>query len=176
MRRMRLFLAAAYAALLLPLAAAAADPFRRTSIFRTASGRKGSPSDRLTPSTSGRSRPAPSSAAISAPARCRQACRPRAERAAIGVAVDRRDRLFVAGGPTGHGYVYDANTGDTIADYKFTDAAAFINDVVVTRTAAWFTDSLNAFLYRVPIAADGTLGDRPRCRSRATSSTSPVST
>ena len=59
----------------------------------------------------------------------------------------------------GHGYVYDANTGDTIADYKFTDLPAFINDVVVTRTAAWFTDSLNAFLYRVPIAADGTLGD-----------------
>ena len=40
-----------------------------------------------------------------------------AGRAAIGVAVDQRGRLFVAGGPTGHGYVYDANTGGTIRDY-----------------------------------------------------------
>src|SRR5512132_875840 len=78
-------------------------------------------------------------------------------RAAIGVAVDQRGRLFVAGGPTGHGYVYDANTGGTIQDYTFTDPPAFINDVVVTRTAAWFTDSVNPFLYRVGIAPDGTL-------------------
>src|SRR5829696_2487699 len=79
-------------------------------------------------------------------------------RAAIGIDIDRRGRLFVAGGPTGHGYVYDASTGQTLADYTFTGPPAFINDVVVTRTAAWFTDSLNAFLYRVPIAPDGTLG------------------
>ena len=82
-----------------------------------------------------------------------------AGRAAIGVDVDSRGRLFVAGGPTGHGYVYDANTGANIADYMFTDDPAFINDVVVTSTAAWFTDSLNPFLYRVAIAPDGTLGD-----------------
>jgi len=80
-------------------------------------------------------------------------------RAAIGVAVDRRDRLFVAGGPTGHGYVYDANTGENIQDYFLTDAPTFINDVVVTRTAAWFTDSFNPFLYRVDIAPNGTLSD-----------------
>jgi sugar lactone lactonase YvrE len=83
---------------------------------------------------------------------------PQQDRAAIGVAVDNRDRLFVAGGPTGHGFVYDANTGENIADYKFTDPPTFVNDVVVTRTAAWFTDSVNPVLYKIPIAPDGTLG------------------
>jgi sugar lactone lactonase YvrE len=83
-----------------------------------------------------------------------------AGRAAIGVDVDNRGRLFVAGGPTGHGYVYDADTGANIADYDFTvgDPPTFVNDVVVTRTAAWFTDSVNPFLYRIAIAPDGTLG------------------
>jgi len=85
---------------------------------------------------------------------------PQAGRAAIGVAVDRRDRLFVAGGPTGHGYVYDANTGQTIQDYILTEPPTFINDVVVTRTAAWFTDSVNPFLYRVDIAPNGMLSRR----------------
>jgi sugar lactone lactonase YvrE len=83
-----------------------------------------------------------------------------AGRAAIGVDVDNRGRLFVAGGPTGQGYVYDANTGANIADYDFTvgDPPTFVNDVVVTRTAAWFTDSVNQFLYRIAIAPNGTLG------------------
>jgi hypothetical protein len=81
-----------------------------------------------------------------------------AGRAAIGVDVDNTGQLFVAGGPTGHGYVYDASTGDTITDYTFTGGATFVNDVVVTRTAAWFTDSVNPVLYRVAIAPDGTPG------------------
>ncbi|HYZ19588.1 MAG TPA: hypothetical protein VE615_08585 [Gaiellaceae bacterium] len=83
-----------------------------------------------------------------------------AGRAAIGIDVDNRGRLFVAGGPTGHGYVYDARTGANIADYDFTvgDPPTFVNDVVVTRTAAWFTDSVNQFLYRVAIAPNGQLG------------------
>ncbi|MEO6207711.1 MAG: hypothetical protein ABIP77_07135, partial [Candidatus Limnocylindrales bacterium] len=33
-----------------------------------------------------------------------------------------------------------------------------INDVVVADGAAWFTDSVQPHLYRVPIAADGTIG------------------
>jgi sugar lactone lactonase YvrE len=83
-----------------------------------------------------------------------------AGRAAIGVDVDNRGRLFVAGGPTGHGYIYDANTGANIADYDFTvgDPPTFVNDVIVTRTAAWFTDSVNQVLYKVTIAPNGGLG------------------
>jgi sugar lactone lactonase YvrE len=77
------------------------------------------------------------------------------DRAATGMKVD-RGRLFVAGAGTGRAWVYDASTGETLAAYTFAAPATFINDVVVTRDAAWFTDSLNAALYRVPLAPDGT--------------------
>src|SRR5215204_1935146 len=51
-------------------------------------------------------------------------------RAAIGVEVDRLGRLFVAGGATGHAYVYVAETGDPLADYAMTtDANTFVNDL-----------------------------------------------
>ena len=39
------------------------------------------------------------------------------------------------------------------------DGPTFVNDVVVTREAAWFTDSRRPVLYRIPIARDGSLGD-----------------
>jgi sugar lactone lactonase YvrE len=76
-------------------------------------------------------------------------------RAAIGVEVD-RGRIFVAGGDTGRGFVYDARTGKELASYAFVaDGSGFVNDVVVTRRSAWFTDSQNAFLYRLPLGAGG---------------------
>ncbi|HEU0304904.1 MAG TPA: hypothetical protein VFR32_10025 [Gaiellaceae bacterium] len=78
-----------------------------------------------------------------------------AGRVAVGVDED-RGRLFVAGGGTGDGYVYDAATGAEIAAYDFASAPTFVNDVVVTRAAAWFTDSSNAFLYKVPLGPSGT--------------------
>jgi hypothetical protein len=80
-------------------------------------------------------------------------------RRAIGVEVDHRNRLWVAGGPTGDGYVYNASTGADIAQFNFTDAAqTFVNDVVVTKRAAWFTDSMRQFLYKVPISPSGQIG------------------
>ena len=81
-------------------------------------------------------------------------------RVAVGLGIDDQNRVFVAGGPTGHAYVYDGDTGDSLADYTLTEGNTFINDVEVTADAAWFTDSFNAFLYKVPIAADGTLGSQ----------------
>jgi sugar lactone lactonase YvrE len=78
---------------------------------------------------------------------------------AAGMEVDRTGRLlFVAGGPTGQGYVYDLSTGATLAVYQFGGAGSFINDVTVTREGAWFTDSTRAQLYFVPISPTGTLG------------------
>jgi hypothetical protein len=77
-------------------------------------------------------------------------------RAAIGVAVDNRNRLFVAGGPTGKAFVYNARTGADIASYEL--GTGFINDVVVTRTGAYFTNSNRAELYRIPIGNGGRLG------------------
>jgi sugar lactone lactonase YvrE len=83
---------------------------------------------------------------------------PQPGRQASGLEVDQRNRLFVAGGLTGQAYVYDAATGATLADYQLTaPGTGLINDVVVTRDAAYFTDSFNAVLYRVPLAPDGTL-------------------
>jgi sugar lactone lactonase YvrE len=82
-------------------------------------------------------------------------------RSATGMKLDQRGRLFVAGAGTGQGYVYDADTGAPLALFQFAPAGSgptFINDVVVTRTAAWFTDSSRPVLYRVAIAPDGTLG------------------
>lgn len=65
------------------------------------------------------------------------------DRDAIGLKVD-RGRLFVAGGATGDGYVYDARTGATSASDDFASAATFVNDVAATKRAAWFTDSQRA--------------------------------
>jgi sugar lactone lactonase YvrE len=79
-------------------------------------------------------------------------------RSSIGLKVDGRGRLFVAGGATGQAYVYDAGTGADIAVYSLATGTTFINDVTLAPDAAWFTDSSNPFLYKVPIAGDGTLG------------------
>ena len=81
-----------------------------------------------------------------------------AGRSAVGIDVDRRGRLFVAGGATGKAFVYDAETGAELAAYALAEPPTFVNDVVVTRNAAWFTDSLRPFLYRVAIAPSGALG------------------
>jgi sugar lactone lactonase YvrE len=79
-------------------------------------------------------------------------------RAATGIELDRFNRLFVAGAGTGKGYVYNARTGALIRTYEFATGDTFINDVVVTRTAAYFTDSRKAALYVVPIGPAGALG------------------
>ena len=39
-------------------------------------------------------------------------------RVAVGIEVDRRNRLFVAGGPSGAAAVYDARTGAVLASYQ----------------------------------------------------------
>ena len=65
----------------------------------------------------------------------------------------------MAGGFTGHGYVYDSRDGAPLADLQLTTSfPTLINDVVVTKGGAYLTDSLNPFLYKVPIAPDGALG------------------
>lgn len=81
-----------------------------------------------------------------------------AGRTAVGIEQDVFGRFWVAGGGTGDVFVYDEN-GDELAVYDFASSATFINDVVVTRDAAWFTDSQKPVLYRIPIDRDGSLGD-----------------
>ena len=81
-------------------------------------------------------------------------------RQALGMKVDEgRHLLFVAGGFTGHGYVYSTRTGATIADLPLgTPGASLVNDVALTRHAAYFTDTFAPVIYKVPISPDGTLG------------------
>lgn len=81
-----------------------------------------------------------------------------AGKAATGIELDSRKRLFVAGAGTGNAYVYNARTGATIRTYNLGTPPTFINDVVVTRGAAYFTESQQNVLYRVPIGPHGALG------------------
>ncbi|NLF66848.1 MAG: superoxide dismutase [Chloroflexi bacterium] len=78
---------------------------------------------------------------------------------AVGLSFDKRaNTLFVSGGPTGLGRVYDASSGALLAEYQLgTPGATFINDVVATREAAYFTDSRASVFYRVPLGPGGRL-------------------
>ncbi|MCP2322488.1 sugar lactone lactonase YvrE [Hamadaea flava] len=70
----------------------------------------------------------------------------------LGLKLDRRNRLFVSGGTGGDARIVDAATGEVLAGYRFAAAGtAFVNDVVLTRRAAYFTDSWNPVLYRLPL-------------------------
>ena len=89
---------------------------------------------------------------------------PQEGRIAVGLAVDvRSNAIFVAGGGPllgpipGSAYVYDAETGAELAEYPLD--GVFINDVVVTRDAAYFTDSGQPVLYKVPLGPRGELPD-----------------
>jgi hypothetical protein len=78
----------------------------------------------------------------------------------VGLKADVRHRLlWVAGGPSGRAAVYDLKTGAPVVAVTLTTAPSFINDVVVTRNAAYFTNSLSPEIYRVPVSKDGTVGD-----------------
>ena len=81
-------------------------------------------------------------------------------RQALGMKVDEgRHLLFVAGGFTGHAYVYSTRTGATVADLALGMAgASLVNDVALTRHAAYFTETFAPVIYKVPISRDGTLG------------------
>jgi sugar lactone lactonase YvrE len=72
---------------------------------------------------------------------------PQAGRAAYGLKAE-DGKLYVAGGPTGFVFLYDARTGANVAAHDFD--GLFINDVTVTRRAAYFTDSRKPLIYVVP--------------------------
>jgi sugar lactone lactonase YvrE len=82
-----------------------------------------------------------------------------AGKAATGIELDGRNRLFVAGAGTGNAYIYDAKTAALVRTYNLGTQPSFINDVVVTADAAYFTDSQKNVLYQVPIGPTGALGD-----------------
>src|SRR5215211_456563 len=82
-----------------------------------------------------------------------------AGRSAIGLKYDSRTGLlFVAGGATGYAYVYDTETGENVAEIPLELALpSFINDVVITKDAVYFTNSFQPILYSVPLLESGQL-------------------
>jgi sugar lactone lactonase YvrE len=77
---------------------------------------------------------------------------PQEGRAATGMKYDKRSGLlFVSGGPTGMAFIYNGSTGANVAEVRFTTEASFINDVIITQEAAYFTDSYQPVLYRIPL-------------------------
>ena len=85
--------------------------------------------------------------------------RRRQGRAAIGLKVS-DGRIFVAGGPTGRAFVYSSRTGADLGDVRLTTGPTFINDVTVTRRAAYFTDSQKPQLYRLGLNRRGAASER----------------
>lgn len=73
-------------------------------------------------------------------------------RVAVGIDYDRkRDLLWVAGGNGKEVRAQDADTGKVVATYVFPSSAdRFVNDLTVTRTGVYATDSLNKELLVVP--------------------------
>jgi sugar lactone lactonase YvrE len=70
----------------------------------------------------------------------------------VGLKSDQRGLLYVAGGAGGNGRVIDARSGAVRQTYTFTTTTpTFVNDVVLTPDAAYFTDSRRAVLYKVKI-------------------------
>ncbi|GAA1697293.1 hypothetical protein GCM10009745_49360 [Kribbella yunnanensis] len=76
----------------------------------------------------------------------------------LGMKVDHQGRLFVAGAAGGNGRVIDTRTGKVLASYTFTTTTpTFVNDVIVGKDAAWFTESQQPVLYKVPLGRGGSL-------------------
>ncbi|MBL7256297.1 SMP-30/gluconolactonase/LRE family protein [Paractinoplanes lichenicola] len=79
---------------------------------------------------------------------------PGAGNPSLGLKIGDRNRLFVAGGSAGSARVVDLRSGQVLKSYTLKtpgSTAWFINDVVLTRDAAWFTDSANPVLWKVPL-------------------------
>jgi sugar lactone lactonase YvrE len=84
----------------------------------------------------------------------RQLLSPGPGTSSLGMKVDEMGRLFVAGGSAGDGRVVDAANGAVLASYSFASSPTFVNDVILTDEAAWFTDSQRPVLYRVSLTGD----------------------
>ncbi|MFL6073340.1 MAG: superoxide dismutase [Mycobacteriales bacterium] len=86
--------------------------------------------------------------------------------AKTGLKVDARNRLWAASAGGGGANVYDAGSGALLASYQFTtDPNTFVNDLVVTPRAVYFTDSGLPFLYVVPLGPGGRLPGQAAVRA-----------
>ncbi|CAM9316699.1 unnamed protein product [Ascophyllum nodosum] len=80
--------------------------------------------------------------------------------AVAGLDHDRRSGyLYAAGTSSGMAHIYDDETWELVVSVDLAvNTSTFINDVIVTKTAAYFTDSFQGQIYVIPLnRADGTL-------------------
>ena len=81
---------------------------------------------------------------------------PQAGHSSIGLKYDSpTGLLFVAGGMTGEAFIYNGETGDLVDEIQLSTLPSFINDVIITPDAAYFTNSFQPEIYRVPIDNNG---------------------
>jgi len=75
---------------------------------------------------------------------------------ALGMKVDSQGVLWIAGGQTGKIWMYDAVTGKLLLSFNNGVDQTVVNDVAIAPDgAAYFTDSLSPYLYRVAADAQG---------------------
>ncbi|GGN70113.1 hypothetical protein GCM10011579_044940 [Streptomyces albiflavescens] len=76
-----------------------------------------------------------------------------AQHPTVGLKIGRDGRLFLAGGVSGELRTVDARSGEIEKVYAV--GGTFVNDVILTPDAAWFTDSYQARLYRLALGRHG---------------------
>ncbi|WP_433678199.1 SMP-30/gluconolactonase/LRE family protein [Nocardia sp. CA-119907] len=70
-----------------------------------------------------------------------------------GIKVDESGRLFICHGVAGDARVLDTRTNAVLAHYVFGQPdTSLVNDTVLLRDAAWFTDSRLPVLYKLPLS------------------------
>jgi sugar lactone lactonase YvrE len=74
----------------------------------------------------------------------------------VGLKIDRHGRLFLAGGVSGELRTVDVRSGEI--EKVYAPGGSFVNDVILTPDAAWFTDSYQAQLYRLALGKHGEPG------------------
>ncbi|WP_131736952.1 superoxide dismutase [Actinomadura roseirufa] len=72
-------------------------------------------------------------------------------KSSTGLKNDGHGRLFVAGGSSGDVRVVDDENGKVLASYHPPTGPALVNDVILSGGAAWYTDSTNPALYKLPL-------------------------
>jgi sugar lactone lactonase YvrE len=83
-----------------------------------------------------------------------------AEHPVIGLKIDRRERLlFLSGGGSREIRVADVRSGKLLKTFTVGSDGTFVNDVILTPGAAWFTDSFKPQIYRLPLGRHDQPGD-----------------
>ncbi|MFF4507133.1 superoxide dismutase [Streptomyces sp. NPDC001401] len=71
----------------------------------------------------------------------------------VGLKIDRHGRLFLSGGASGELRTVDARSGAIEKVYAV--GGTFVNDVILTPDAAWFTETYKAVLYKLVLGRHG---------------------